>query len=127
MSTVASGRLCIFLAALLWILSGAFTKTLTQDTFLGVNDPPLAPIQMACWRALFAGLFLVPTLRRADIRFRPLMLVMALCFALMNVSFVSAMALGKAANAILLQYTAPLWLYLVAIFWFREPSDRRGV
>ena len=127
MSTVASGRLCIFLAALLWSLSGAFTKTLTQDTFLGVNDPPLAPIQMACWRAIFAGLFLVPTLRPADIRFRPLMLVMALCFALMNVSFVSAMTFGKAANAILLQYTAPLWLYLVAIFWFREPSDRRGV
>jgi drug/metabolite transporter (DMT)-like permease len=133
--TIAHSRLCILVAAVLWSLSGAFTKALTQDTFIGANEPAIeswsvagheVPIQIACYRALFAGLVLVPTLRRGDIQFRPMMLVMVLCFALMNATFVSAQALGTAANAILLQYSAPLWLYLVSIYWLGETSNRRG-
>src|SRR5437899_1897359 len=86
----ARARLFIMLAALLWSTSGAFTKLLTQDTVFGLNEPPLAPfpfaglafpVQIACYRVLFAGLVLTPTLRREDIRFRPLMIVMGLCFA----------------------------------------------
>ena len=133
--TPAQGRLCILLAALLWSLSGAFTKALTQETFFDVHDPPIealsvaghqVPIQIACYRALFAGLVLVPTLRRGDFQFRPMMLGMVVCFALMNVTFISAQALGSAANAILLQYSAPLWLYLVSVLWLGESADRRG-
>ena len=133
--TPAQGRVCILFAALLWSLSGVFTKALTRDTFLGVHVPAIepwlidghaVPIQIACYRALFAGLVLVPTLRRGDIRFRPMMVVMVLCFALMNATFITAQALGTAANAILLQNSAPLWLYVVSIFWLGETSDRRG-
>jgi DME family drug/metabolite transporter len=36
------------------------------------------------------------------------------------------MALGTSANAILLQYSAPLWLYLASIFLLGEPADRRS-
>ena len=133
--TPAHGRMCILLAAILWSLSGAFTKVLTQTTFLGLNEPPIEtlavagtqiPVQIALYRALFAGLVLVPTLRSSHIQFRPMMLVMLVFFALMNASFISAQALGNAADAILLQYSAPLWLYLVSIFWLGEASDRRG-
>jgi DME family drug/metabolite transporter len=133
--TAATGRLCILSAAILWSLGGAFTKALTLDTFLGVNEPPIepwmiagkaVPIQIACYRALFAGLVLVPTLRRGDIQFRPMMVIMVGCFALMNATFISAQALGTAANAILLQNSAPLWLYLVSIFCLGETADRRG-
>src|SRR5205807_5979692 len=84
------------------------------------------PVQIACYRALFAGLFLVPTLRRRDLTFRPMMLWMGLSFAVMNALFVTALALGTSANAILLQYSAPLWMYLAAVFWLGEPADRRG-
>jgi DME family drug/metabolite transporter len=133
--TPAQGRLCILLAAVLWSLGGAFTKALTLETFVGVHDPAIEtwslagknlPIQIACYRALFAGLVLVPTLRRGDIQFRPMMLVMVLCFALMNAAFISAQALGTAANAILLQNSAPLWMYLASIFWLGETADRRS-
>lgn len=136
MQSPAHGRLCILMAAILWSLSGAFTKALTTDTFVGVNEPAIeplvladknVPIQLACYRALFAALVLAPTLRRRDLTVRPLMIVMALAFALMNATFVTALALGTAANAILLQYSAPLWLYLVSIFWMGETSNRRGV
>lgn len=123
---VTQGRLCIALAALLWSTSGAFTKVLTLPTALGLNTPEIAPLQIAFYRALFAGLVLLPTLRRSDLSFRPLMLGMAGCFAIMNATFVSALALGTAANAILLQYTGPMWMYLASVWWLGEPPDRRS-
>jgi drug/metabolite transporter, DME family len=131
----AHGRWCILIAAILWSTSGAFTKALTTATVLGVHLPSLAalelgetriPIQIAFYRALFAGLVLVPTLRRGDIQFKPMMLGMLVCFALMNATYISAQALGTAANAILLQNSAPLWMYLVSIFWLGETVSRRS-
>ena len=125
----------VLLAALLWSTSGAFTKLLTQPTALASTsrriDPYLwagyrLPLQIACYRTLFAGLVLVPTLRPRDMTFRWLMVVMALLFTTMNATFITAMALGTAANAILLQYSAPLWVYLAGIFWLGEKPDWRS-
>lgn len=123
---MAQGRLCILLAATLWSLSGAFVKLLTRQTPLGLNVPLLSPLQIACFRVLFAGLVLLPSLRRRDLSFRPMMVVMALSFAAMNALYVSAMAGGTAANAVLLQYTAPMWMYLASVGWLGEPADRRS-
>jgi drug/metabolite transporter (DMT)-like permease len=52
------------------------------------------------------------------------MVVMALSFAAMNALFVTALAQGTAANAILLQYTAPMWMYLASVFLLGEKADR---
>ena len=128
--SAAQGRLLIILAALLWSTSGAFTKVLTKDTPLALHTPSLAPLQIAFYRALFAGLALVLFLRRGDVTFRPLMVPMAAIFAVMNASFVAAMALGTAANAIFLQYTAPVWMYLAGVWWLgerREPRTRAAI
>ena len=89
------------------------------------TDPALDPLQIAFGRAFFAGLALLPLLRRGDVSFRPAMLVTAVCFAAMNALYVTAMAIGSAANAVFLQYTAPMWLALVGVFWLKEPADRR--
>jgi drug/metabolite transporter, DME family len=133
--SLTRGRLYIVLAAVLWSTGGAFTKILTQDTFLGLNEPPIesfpmgdkpVPMQIACYRALFAGIFLLPTLRRRDIAFRLPMIWMGLSFAAMNGLYVTAVALGTSASAIFLQYSAPLWMYLAAVFLLGEPADRRG-
>lgn len=120
------GRWCILLAALIWSTSGAFTKVLTRETPLGLNEPTITPLQMACFRALFAAAALAPAINPRHIKLRPLMLGMAACFALMNISFVTAQALGSAANAILLQYTAPMWTYLACVWWLGEPRDIRS-
>ncbi|MCI0463923.1 MAG: DMT family transporter [Gemmataceae bacterium] len=120
------GRLLIALAAVLWSLSGGFTKLLTQETPFQLATPPVSGLQIAFYRVLFAGLVLVPALRRRDISFRGLMLGMAGCFAVMNLSFVWATAEGTAANAVLLQYTAPMWMYLLSVWWLGEPADRRS-
>jgi drug/metabolite transporter (DMT)-like permease len=114
-------------AALLWSTSGAFTKLLTQDTSLGLDQPAVLPQQIACFRVAFAGLVLVPTLRPQDFSWRGLMLVSAACFAAMNVLFIWAMSEGTAANAVLLQYSAPLWMYLASIWLLGERADRRGM
>lgn len=133
--SVTAGRLCIAAAAVLWSLGGAFNKVLTKPTDFGFDEPGIeawsladyqVPIQIAFYRALFAGLVLVPTLRRGDIQFRPLLLAMGLSFALMNASYVAAQSLGTAANAILLQNSASLWMYLASIFWLGEAPSRRG-
>jgi drug/metabolite transporter (DMT)-like permease len=124
--SLMQGRLLIVLAAVLWSTSGAFTKLLREDTALGLNQPPVAPLQIAAWRALFAGLVLVPLLRRRDVTFRGPMVFTALSFAAMNALFVTAMAIGSSANAIFLQYTAPMWMYLASIWLLGEAPDRRG-
>jgi drug/metabolite transporter (DMT)-like permease len=121
------GRLLILAAAVLWSLSGVFTRILQEPTPLGLNEPRLEPLQIAAGRVLFAALVLAVLLRPRDVAFRPGLIVNGVIFALMNVVFVSALALGKAANAILLQYTAPLWLYLVGVFFLREPVNLRGL
>jgi drug/metabolite transporter (DMT)-like permease len=114
------------LAAVLWSLSGLLTRLLQKDTGLGLHEPALSPLQIAFYRALFAGLVFLPLLRRSDLTFRPLMLGMVACFAAMNALFLSAMALGPAANAILMQNTAPFWVYLVCVYILGEQSDRRS-
>jgi len=125
--SINHGRLCVLAAALMWSTSGAFTKLLTQETGWQLNQPSIHPLQIAFYRAVFASATLLPLLRRRDISFRPMMLPMTALFALMNVTFVSAMALGTAADAIVLQYTAPMWMTLACVFWLGEPADRRSL
>jgi drug/metabolite transporter (DMT)-like permease len=127
--TLARGRLLIVLAAVLWSLSGAGVKLLTTPTGLGdlfhLPDPPMPGLLIAFYRPLWAGIVLLPLLRAGDFKFHPLFLLMLPTFAVMNLLFVLAQALGSAANAIVLQYTAPVWMYLGTVFWLREPTDRR--
>lgn len=124
--SLTGGRLCILVAAVLWSLSGLLTRVLQKPTLLDLNEPRLGALQIAFYRALFAGLFLAPLLRPRDVRFRPLMPAMVALFAAMNMLFISAVANGPSANAILLQNTAPFFVYLFCVYILREPADRRS-
>lgn len=124
--SLAEGRLCILLAAVLWSLGGALTKLLREPTPLGLHLPPIDPLLIAAYRVLFAGLVLVPLLRPRDVSFSPWMLFTVVAFALMNATYIGAISYGSAANAVLLQYTAPLWLYVIATACLGEKADVRG-
>lgn len=130
MSTVApsvvQARLCLVLAAVLWSLGSLFMRLLREPTGLGLNDPLLTPLQIAFYRGLFGGLVLLLLVRRADVRFRPVMLGMVVTFAVMSGLYLSALGLGPAANAIFLQNTAPIWVYLFATFLMGQVGDRSG-
>lgn len=124
--SVAAARACLVLAAVLWSLGSLFMRLVQQPALIGWSEPGLAPLPIAFFRALFAGLVMVPLLRRADVRFDPRMGLMVVTFAVMSGVYLTAMGLGKAGNAIFLQNTAPFWLYLFAVFALGEPGDRRG-
>ncbi len=117
-SSAARGRMCIAAAAVLWSSSGLFAKAPTFASW------PLDSrgVLLAFWRALFAGVLLVPLVRRPkwDVKLIPLCAV----FAAMNVTYLSAMTLSTAANAIWLQSTAPWWVFLAGVLFFREPFAR---
>ena len=53
--------------------------------------------------------------------------IMVGLFAVMNALFISAIAVGTSANAILLQNTAPFFVYLVTVYLLGEPADRRSL
>ncbi len=108
------GSSFILLACLFWSTSGAFSK------IIAISGP-----LMSFWRAAFATLALIPFLNVSHLRFHPAMLGMMLCFATMNVAFVSAMTLTTAANVIFLQYTAPLFIALAAPL-FGERFEREN-
>jgi len=126
MDSPTQARLCVVLAALLWSTSGAFTKVLRENTGLGLNEPTIDPLSIAFWRVVFAAAVFLPMVRRQEFTFRPALWLTGLCFALMNALFISAMALGSSANTILLQYTAPMWVYLICVGILREPAEPRG-
>lgn len=124
--SVASARACLVLAAVLWSIGSLFMRLVQQPALLGWSEPGLAPLPIAFFRALFAGLVMVPLIRRADVRFHPRMALMVVTFAVMSGVYLTAMGLGKAGNAIFLQNTAPFWVYLFTVFLLGESGDRRG-
>ena len=123
--STAAARGYLVLAAVLWSTSSVFIRLLQEPTSLGLHEPALSPLQLAFYRALFAGACLLPLVRRRDVRFRPRMGAMVLCFGIMTGMYLSALGLGPAANAILLQNTAPVWVYFVGVGLLGAKGDRR--
>lgn len=116
-----SGRLLVLAAALLWSTSGLFAKATIFD------DWPVAQrgMLLAFWRAAFAAAVLAPTVRRP--RFRGLLVPLVVCFAGMNIAYLTAMVQTTAANAIWLQSTAPWWVFGFSVLWIGEPIVRRDL
>jgi drug/metabolite transporter (DMT)-like permease len=115
---VFRGRLWVALAAVMWSSSGLFAKATTFEVWPAESRG----LVLAFWRALFAGVLLLPFVRRPkwDARLIPL----CIAFAVMNVMYLSSMTMTTAANAIWLQSTAPWWVFLVGVVILREPFPR---
>lgn len=77
-----------------------------------IKSIDLAGPALAGWRSVVAGLFLLALRRFRVARPSRWTLLGAASFALNTVCFVSATKLTTAANAILLQYTAPVYVLL---------------
>jgi drug/metabolite transporter (DMT)-like permease len=123
----ARARACLVLAAVLWSLGSVFMRLLREPLGLGLDSPTLTPLQIAFYRGLFGGLVMLAAVRRAEMRFRPVMIGMVVAFTVMSGFYLSALGLGAAANAIFLQNTAPVWVYLFAVLVLGETADRRGI
>lgn len=109
------GRLLIVCAALLWSSGGFFAKAPLLEGWPG-------PV-LAFWRAAWASVILLPFVRRP--RWSWKLLPMVATFAAMNWTYLNAMVQGEASNAIWLQMTAPVWVFLANALWLREAIQPR--
>jgi drug/metabolite transporter (DMT)-like permease len=100
-------------AALCWSLAGLLIKA--------VDWPPLA---VAGGRGIIAAIFLYLTNRALRFNFARDQVIGALAYAACTVTFCVATKLTTAANAILLQYTAPVWVALFGAWFLGERASR---
>ena len=102
-------RLSLLLAAVLWSLAGIFIKFLS-----------LPPLTIVFYRSLSASLFFAFFVRRSIAAPRVALLVSALAYTAAISAFVSANKITTAANAIALQYTAPMFVFMIVHYLFGE-------
>lgn len=102
-------------AALCWSLGGLLIKS------VGANWSSLA---VAGGRGGIAAVFLLLTNRGLRFHFSRDQLLGAVCYAACTVTFCVATTLTTAANAILLQYTAPIWIALFGAWFLGERATR---
>ncbi len=97
-----------------------FERCLWEESFL-------AGPTMAFYRALFATFFLFFFLRPQSFRLNGRVLLCGFLFFAMNLTYVSSLTFTSAANAIFLQYTAPLWVLLGGYFLLNEKISRSSL
>lgn len=102
----------LLLAALCWSLAGVLVKE--------VNWPPLA---VAGGRGFIAAAFLWLTHRPLRLTWSRVQCGAAVAYAACTITFVAATKLTTAANAILLQYTAPIYVALLGAWLLKERTS----
>src|SRR5512133_2272904 len=103
----------LLLAGVLWSTSGIFLKILNWQ-----------PIAVLGARSFFSGLVFLAYLRRIPRRFTRWQWVAALCSVLTQFLYITAIQMTTAANAIFLQYTAPIYILLLGYWFLREKPSR---
>lgn len=114
------GLAYIVIAAMLWSSSGLFIKVLTLTAF-----------QISFFRSLVAAITIVAVLRfqgrKVRFQLRWPDAVCTLCYASTVILFVTATKLTTAANAIFLQFTAPIYLLFLEPWVFKRAIQRMDV
>jgi drug/metabolite transporter (DMT)-like permease len=101
--------LLIFAAAMIWSTGGLFIK---WSTF--------GPVELSFGRAVFAAMTVGFFTRREGFGFNYLTAITAILYACLLICFVIATKLTTAANAIFLQYTAPVYLLVLEPLFYKE-------
>lgn len=103
MSKNTKGMLIVFVAALVWSLNSVLIKSLDLSALL-----------IAGMRALFAGAFYAVFIRPKKIVWNWKLLATLVVFTVQSTCIVMAVKMTSAAIAVGMQYTAPIWIYVVA-------------
>lgn len=104
--------LLLLSSAALWSLGGILIKWI-----------PLNAMALASWRSIIAILFLLAVVRRPRFHWSWWQLGGAAAYAVTLTLFVAANKLTSAANAILLQYTAPIYVALLGAWVLKERTS----
>jgi drug/metabolite transporter (DMT)-like permease len=98
-----------FVAGILWSLGGLLIKQVTWN-----------PLAISGARSAIASLVLLAFIRRPCITWSRTQIGGAIAYAATVILFVVATKLTTAANAILLQYTAPIYAALLGVWFLHE-------
>jgi drug/metabolite transporter, DME family len=99
----------VLLAVLLWSTGGMFIKMTSLDAF-AVN----------CGRSIFAAVTVAIFTNRKGLKLSAFNLLTSFVYAGILTSFVYATKTTTAANAIFLQYTAPIYILILSPFLLKE-------
>jgi drug/metabolite transporter, DME family len=114
------GLILISLTAFLWSSSGLFIKILSLDAF-----------QILFYRSSIAALtiFVVSMIRKKKLVFEKDLIsnLCAISFALILILFVTSNKLTTAANAIFLQFTAPLFLLFLEPVFLKTKFSKKSL
>jgi drug/metabolite transporter (DMT)-like permease len=105
--------LFVLAAALLWSTGSLFIKS-----------TPLGALELSFGRSLLAALTVAVLTRREGFRLNFVTLIASVLYAALLVLFVFANKLTTAANAIFLQYTAPVYVLILEPLVFKERFRR---
>ena len=108
--------LYVLAAALIWSTGGLFIKATPLDAF-----------QLSFGRSLLAAVTVAILTRREGFRVNGLTVVSSVLYAALLLLFVMANKLTTAANAIFLQYTAPVYVLVLEPLLFKERFRRADV
>ena len=103
-------------AALLWSTGGLFIKWTT-----------LSGLELSCWRSFFAIFIVAFFTRHEGFRLNGVTTIASLLYAVLLILFVLATKTTTAANAIFLQYTAPVYLLILEPLVYKEKFRSRDL
>src|SRR5215217_3241623 len=108
--------LYVLAAAILWSTGGLFIK------WVGLSG-----LSLSCWRSFFAILIVAFFTRHEGFRLNSVSVVASLLYAVLLILFVLATKETTAANAIFLQYTAPVYLLVLEPVVYKEKFRSRDL
>jgi drug/metabolite transporter (DMT)-like permease len=108
-SAAVSPLLLVLVAAILWSTGGLFIKA-----------THLSPLALSFGRSLLAAITIIIFTRREGFAINGISAVTSILYAALLILFVVATKLTTAANAIFLQYTAPVYILLLEPWVFKE-------
>ena len=111
-----SALLFVLAAALLWSTAGLFIKWVS-----------LSGLELSCWRSLFAIFTVAFFTRHEGFGLNRLTAVASVLYAVLLILFVLATKQTTAANAIFLQYTAPVYLLILEPIIYKEKFRSRDL
>ncbi|WP_296559404.1 DMT family transporter [uncultured Acetobacterium sp.] len=107
------GTLYVLMAMVLFSTGGLFIKLIDANAFT-----------ITFGRALIAGLIFLPMIQWKKIKFSKYYVGLIVAYCYLCVIFVLTTKMTTAANAIILQCTAPLWLYLFYVVKGKKITKR---
>ena len=109
LSADRKGPLCMIAASICWSFGGICIKFI-----------PWGAMSIIGIRALLAAVVFAAYRKSIKIKFSPVNIISAVCLSATTVLFVFANKLTTAAAAILLQFTAPVFIVLIELLLYRK-------